>query len=469
MSRRTLWCVLIITTALTFAALERVTLHALDFRAFYCAGIGARQHANPYRTQPLQSCESNSTDQYYATFSRSVALPAPLPGYDIALFEPLTFLPFPAAKALWTLALAIAVAVSVIALVRFTRLSALTVFAALWLSLTFPAFEFGELIAIAVAAICVAALCAQRESWTAAAIAATIALVEPHLGLPVWLALLVWRPQARLPLISGAAMLALISYATLGYAENLEYFTTVLPLHALSEIGSDAQLSLSVVLHYAGVSDELAVRLGTLWYAAMMMAGIYLGGALARRFAEGGFVVAVPAALVLLGGSFMHVTDMAAALPLAMIASTRVPQYRYTSIGAIILLALPWWHLSLMIQQRQFLFGAMAAIVALYLALDLSKGNVTYALRWTAATLIVLFGLTAWYANSTHTFPAPVPTVAISRDYPEASWAWANAKFISTGTPASWALRIPSWLGLVMLAGGIAPFAFRKPIMVLQP
>ncbi len=466
MSSRRLWCVVILTSALTFGVLERTTLTGLDFRAFYCAGAAAREHKDPYRTQPLQRCEIENTDRYFTRFSRSVALPAPLPGYDIALFQPLSLLPFSVAEALWDCLIGLLVATALFALTGFTGLRGLTVFAAIWLSLAFPALEFGELIAIAVAGICIAALYAQRGDWKIAGAGAVLALVEPHLGLPVWLALFVWKPQARPALLTGAAVLIVLSLVTLGYAQNLEYFATILPLHALSELGSDAQLSSSVVFHYLGAPDGLAIRLGSLWYALMVLIAIALAGVFARRAADGAFLVALPAALGILGGSFIHVTDMAAGLPLATLAYARVPRYRNAIGAGIILLALPWWHLALMIGQHQFGFAAMAAVVAAYLAWDLFGESVSAALRWFTATSIFLVTVSAWYVASAHALQGAtqMPAIKIDPAYPEATWAWANAKFISTGSLASWLLRIPSWLGLSIVIAASCALLYRARI-----
>ncbi len=462
--RPALWHAIIIAAIVIFTALESATTSAFDFRAFYCAGAAVQQHANPYRTEPLHSCERDRTDGYFAAFSRAVALPAPLPGYDIAIFAPLSRLPFVAAKVVWNIVITIAIGIALLALVRLTGISFLAVFSALWLSFLLPSLQFGELIPLAVAAICVAALFAHQGRWAAAGVASAVALVEPHLGLPVCIALAFWAPKARMTLLACAAALALISIRTLGIAQNVEYFSTVLPLHALSEIGSDAQLSLSVVLHYLGIADTTALRIGAIWYAAVVVLAVYASRALARRCSDGAFLIAVPAALAVVGGSFIHVTDMVAALPLAMLAYARIPQYRLAFIGAIILLALPWWHLALLLHQRQYEIVPMTAAVGLYLAWDLSRRNVRFALGWSAAVLAALVGSNAWYVASSDAYhrTAPPVHIAIDRAYPEASWAWMNARFISTGLPASWVLRAPDWLGLLLLGGGLAAFIKRS-------
>lgn len=461
----------IVLSALTFTALESATLSGFDFRAFYCAGAAALAHHNPYRTEPLQTCERVRTDSYFATFSRSVVVPSPVPGYDIALFAQLSRLPFPLAKVLWNAVLSVAVGLAMIALLRLTGLSPPTVFSALWLSLAFPSFQLGELIAVGIAAVCLAAVYAQCGRWQAAAIAATIALVEPHLGISVWLALFIWRPQTRPILLGGAGLLALTSFVTLGMTENIEYLTTVLPSQALSDLASDAQFSASVILHYLGAVDATALRLATIIYGAMVLASVYLAQALSKKLEDRGFLVTVPAAFALVGGAYIHVTYMAAALPLAMLLYRRVPRQKRIFAAAIILLSVPWWFVGLMIDHKQAAFIPMAAIVILWLAWDLFEGNNRVALSWATVALSAFLGVNAWYFTSADAFHRDIPQALVTIDsrYPEASWQRANALYLDTGLPASWLLRVPTWSGLFIVTFASLVLSQRLSIRLRHP
>src|SRR5579884_4246568 len=100
---RALWIVLAACVLFAYAAAEIKTTNAFDFRAFYCAGRAVAQHADPYLSEPLHSCERTATDGYYRLFAARVALPAPLPGYDIAVFKILSRLPFAVAKNVWSI------------------------------------------------------------------------------------------------------------------------------------------------------------------------------------------------------------------------------------------------------------------------------------------------------------------------------------------------------------------------------
>lgn len=455
MAQRLGW--LFLAFALLYVAFEGVATTAFDFRAFYCAGYAVRLHADPYLTHPLHECEVARTDKTFGAFARAVTLPAPLPGYDIAAFVPFSLLPFAAAKALWTIVLAAAIAAAVFALSRLTEFPATFTFALLWLSLIFPSLAYGELIPVSIGGLCLAVWCAHERRWTGAALGAVAALAEPHIGLPVCLALAIWQPQTRELLIGALTTLAAISLATLGLHENLEYFTRVLPLHAVSEIGSDAQLSLSVILHYNGMSDAAATAFGSLWYAAMVLLGVWSCAHVARRFSDRAYLAALPAALSLLGGTFIHVTDFVAALPLALLLYRDLPRARAAIAGAVLAIALPWWHLALVLHQEGPLAVVpMTAAVAFYIAWTLTRGRTAAACIAACCALAILIGVNHWYVQSSDTYhraAGPIH-VSIDRRYPEASWAWVTQKFISTGTPASWALRAPSWAGILIAAFG---------------
>lgn len=448
---------LFLALALLYIAFEAVTTSAFDFRAFYCAGAAVRQRADPYLTQPLHDCEMTRTDKTFSAFARSVALPAPLPGYDIAVFVPLSRFPFAVAKGLWTLIVAAGAAASVFALARLTSLPQVFSFCLLWLSLIFPSLAYGELIPVSIGGLCIAAWSAHKHRWMTAALGAILSLAEPHIGLPVCLALAVWQHRTRALLLAGGAALAAISLITLGPGENVEYFTRVLPLHALSELGSDAQLSLSVILHYAGMPDSAATAVGTIWYAALAVVSITICGIAARRFADASYIVAVPAAFSVIGGSFIHVTDFAAAIPLALLLYRDLPLRRLLIVSAVVLLALPWWHLALLLHQGAFAMVEMAGMTAFYVAWQLLGRRILFALALALGVVLLLTGVNRWYVQTSdayHRTAAPVH-VSIDRRYPEAGWAWTNQKFISTGLPASWALRAPSWAGALIVAFGV--------------
>ncbi len=175
-----------------------------DFRAFYCAARVTSQGANPYLAQPLRNCEIGIGRNLFFQRNPGVTIPAPLPGYALAALVPLGALPFVIAATLWTMLLLCACAACIATLARFAAIEwqvALGVFA---LSLCTISLPFGEVVPLALACICTAAYFAWRNRWRTAALFAVGAMIEPHLGLPVCIALAVWAPPTRLTLVLGA-------------------------------------------------------------------------------------------------------------------------------------------------------------------------------------------------------------------------------------------------------------------------
>ncbi len=416
-----------------------------DFRAFYCAARVVSHAGDPYRTEPLRSCETSIGSQRFFEKNPGVTIPAPLPGYAIAALVPLSLLPFGFAATLWTLLLLLAWIACVAALARFAGVSweiALGVFA---LSLGVISLPFGEVVPVALAFICLSAYCAWRGRRRAAALCAAGAMIEPHLGLPICLALAVWMPQTRVVLALSLGGLAALSLALIGPAANLEYFTSVLPAHALSEVTRDTQYSLTAVLSAFGISQVTAVRAGMLWYVAMLAAGALAGGMLAKRTRNHAFLVCVPPAFAVFGGTFIHITQLAAALPAAALVIAYSARSRALAVVTLLLLAVPWvWAIS------PALILAPAFPVA-YLAWRYFKGNARVALLAGLGAAVLGFGLMELAVAAPHTItPAVLPS--IDPHLAEASWS-IFAHRSSTNSIAAWLLRVPTWAGLALLLG----------------
>lgn len=422
---------------------------AFDFQAFYCAGSAARAGADPYRTQPLGACEHRESAGTYAALPADVVLPAPQPGYDIAAFALISLLPFESAKAVWGALLAVAIAIAMLAAIGATRASPGEVVMALAVSLVFPALAFGELFAVFAATACAAMYFAAIGRWNAAGIAGALCLVEPHLGLPVCIALALWRPQTRAAMAASVVALGGISVALLGVRANVEYVTIVLPLHALAELGSDAQLSVSTLLHALAVPDGLATIGGAVFYVIAAVAGIVLGRMLAARSGSDAFIPAAASAFAAMGGTFIHVTELFAAVPLALLLVRARTKYCPAFTAALVLLAVPWY----MALERGNAagFAGLAALVVFYLAWRRTRsilgaaalGAVTCALLLAAPTVT---GLPALHARP------PLPIADAS--YPQAGWQMWIVRELSSGSAASWVLRAMSWSGLLLLGAG---------------
>jgi hypothetical protein len=415
-----------------------------DFRAFYCAARVASHGADPYHIEPLRSCEISLGRTAFFKRSRGVVIPAPLPGYVLAALVPLALLPFGAAAVLWAAIVILAWIACVATLARFARVPwevALAVFA---LSLGTLSLPFGEVVPLALAFIGMSAYFAWRGRWTAAALCAAGTMLEPHLGLPVCVALAIWERRTRVALGLSVCALGAGSLTFLGSATNLEYFVSVLPAHALSEIARDTQYSLTAVLYSLGAAQSVALRAGAVWYVAMLALGALLGGKLAGQTKNGAFLVCVPPAFAVFGGTFIHATQIAVALPAALLLiACPNKEGRTLALVALFVLAVPWsWVVS-----PAFLIAPLFPIA--YLAWQFWGGNVR-------AILVAAFAAAA-LSTLLIALPRPEPHAAVHNVVPvidarlaESSWS-TFTQASSTNGIAAWMVRIPTWAGLLLL------------------
>jgi len=446
--------------AVVVAALTALGLHSSvvaragfimgDFRAFYCAARVASHGADPYRTEPLRTCETGIGMSRFFEKNRGVTIPAPLPGYAIAALVPLTLLPFAAAAIIWTLLLLLAWYACVATLSRFAGIPWEMALAAFALSLGMLSLPFGEVVPVSLAFISLSAYFAWKGRARAAALAAAGSMIEPHLGLPVCIALVCWCPATRLPLAIAWAVLAALSVATLGVATNVEYFTSVLPAHALSEATRDTQYSLTAILSALGIAQSAAVRAGTLWYVAMLVAGTLVAETLAKKTRNDAFLACVPPAFAVFGGTFIHVTQIAAAIPAAVLLMNYAKRpYRELALLALLLLAVPWgWSISPALM--------LAPLVPIgYLTWRATNGNAIAALLAAIGAVILVFGLQELYTIAAPHFGTHLSAPKIDANLPEASWS-GYSRGNSSGTLAAWAVRLPTWFGLALLLGLLA-------------
>lgn len=416
-----------------------------DFRAFYCAARVASRGADPYRTEPLRACERGVVSPVFYRKNPNVTIPAPLPGYAIAALIPFSLLPFGVAAALWVALLLLAWMACIAALTRFAGVSWETSLAAFSLSLGALSLPFGEVVPLAVGCTCVAAYAAWSGRWRLAAIFASGAMIEPHLGLPVCAALAVWARATRWLLAICFTALAALSLVALGPAVNLEYFSSVLPAHALSELTRDTQYSLSAVLAALGFAPSAALRAGALWYVAMLVAGTLAAGKLARQTRNAAFIVCIPPAFAVFGGSFIHITQIAAAVPAAtLLAGSAQPRYRNAAVIALLLIVVPWgWVVSPAL--------IVAPIVPVgFLAWRYWGRSTTAVLVAALAAAALVFGLQHLYTAGGPHLGAHGVAPRIDPRLPEASWS-AYSRAGSAGSLAAWAVRLPTWTALAIL------------------
>lgn len=455
---------LVLSALIGFAMLSSRQVVALDFRAFYCSGMALREGHDPYRTQYLRACEAGATDESYVQMLSTVTLPAPQPTYDIAFFSLASLLPFALAKAFWGALIAASMFVAALTLIRLTRASPTTTLAVLAISLMGISISLGQIVPLYFAAACTAALLLKQGKPQWAGAAAALTLVEPHLGLPLCVSLALWERRSRLPLALGAGTLAVLGLATAGLNENLEYFRTVLPLHALSELDSDGQLSLSVILHALGMTGARAVQIGNLSYLAVNAIGVWAARPAALALQSPALLAALPAATAVVGGSFMHSTEIVAAIPLALLL---VPQPRYRAVfaGALVLLAIPW--LTSTDDPGSFIgwYGLCALSAGYILRVCAGLGNLA-----SAACAAVVFAalcemsFSYQHARALYMHTPHAALASIDERYPQASWARIVHETFATQSAPAWLLRAPTWARLVLLLGGTAAVTFRRPL-----
>src|SRR5271163_2268929 len=315
-----------------------------DFNAFYCAGDALRNHADPYRAEPLGSCERRTRPRAFEGGTPGLAMPAPLPPYALATFIPLAFLPFTVAGIVWSLLSLGALVVTVISLRRASGLPVAALTAAFILSDGYVSLCLGQIAPLAIAMLALATMFVAEGRDRLAAIAASLAMIEPHVGLPASLALFILRPRSRLVFAASAIVCGSLSLVVAGAASTLEYFRDVVPAHGLSEVANEKQLSFTYALHRLGVTQALALRAGEMWYLCALVLGVWAARAVSSRHrGRDGLVVAIPSALAVIGGPFVHIAQIPAAMPAALLLYAQSGRAERRALAvSIALLAVPW-------------------------------------------------------------------------------------------------------------------------------
>jgi hypothetical protein len=387
-----------------------------DYRAFACAGRIAGTAADPYRTEPLRTCERRSGLLAGRKDLARLAVPAPLPGYALAPFALLGRLPDVVGAALWLLISLLGAFLAIRSLIVVARVPPRIV----WLTLALPlavALVLGQLVPLALGALCFAALALERGRYGLAAAAAWVAMIEPHVALPALLALAIFVPRARLGVGIGAIVALVLSLALLGIGKNVEYLASVLPAHAVSELANEEQYSLAALLHFLGAPDAFALRAAELWYVVLLAAGLFVAQRLVSHGAPRALYVLLPAAFAVAGGPFVHVQQMVFAAPALLVIAGRVaPRARAVAL-ALILLAVPWGAFSLL----------LVATPLVAFVIGMSSGSLLRT-RPLAATVTGLLAAAFVAILAQSLVPRPDATAALApyadgRLLAEASWA----------------------------------------------
>jgi hypothetical protein len=411
-----------------------------DFFAFYCGGSVYASGADPYTVEPLRSCEN----ALLRTPQAILVVPAPLPEYDLAAFSLIARIPFPIARILWEILLALAFGVSVFYLVRLTRLDTPLVFATLFFSEAIPSLFLGQLVPIAAAALIVAMYCASRKRFACAALFTASTLIEPHLGLGACASLFLWVPRARLALLAclGAPFIAsFVGHLPL----SISYLRDILPIHILSEANREDQLSLTHLFILLGAALHAAVALGQASYILLLGISIACARALARRTGEPAFLIGIPPAFAVIGGPFVHIHHVAVAIPAALLLFTRIPRAQRIIGPAIMLLAIPW-------DAYLLLFHLMPIVMIFTMALAARLLRVSL-LRQACTALLVACVISAAVAAYVRPATANMKFAYASPNAP-AELIWQEHVRIqhSSNEILFLLLALPTWTGLLTTA-----------------
>ena len=429
---------------------------AYDFRALYCGGQAVLKHENPYRVEPVRSCEHT---EYPTTLFKNdvpawVILPAPYPGYALDLFSQFARAPYPIAKAIWLGLLVASIGWLVPVCARLSGWSPIvatlvllpTAFLSnIWLGSTPPL----AMLAVALAAL---AMLRGRPGWAVPPLA--LAMIDPHLALPAGIALAVIAPKARVAIAAGLCVLVALSLHAIGLPGNLEYFSDQLPMHARAEVFVRLQYSLTHLLAIGGVPVDAALRLGSASYAALALFAIYNAVRDARDNLGGARTIALPVAIVALGGTFIHNQEICLALPALFVlvrsAETKINRLLLT-IGFVGILFSPTVF-NLKYGLPTYILGCVAIAFALWPAKRIIAG---LSVAVVAGSLV--FGVRA-LPHKTFTDLAaaslaePPGIVSTTRsgvvwsDFLKARPSWTQED------PASIAMKVPTWIGLISVA-----------------
>lgn len=273
--------------------------------------------------------------------SRNIAIPAPFPGYVLAVFLPFAILPFMWSSIAWVVVSALAGVATFVNLRRLTRLDVLTLGTVVFTAAALPSIMYGNVTILAVAGLTYAGVALEERRPWMVALGLSVAALEPHVALAAIVGVFIWERRCRIPIAVACMAMSFLTFLTTGTFETLEYVRNVLPAHALTELANGEQLALSAILHQLGVNAHASVTIGNAQYAIFFIASIVTAGGAARTAGRSAFAF-WPCAAVIVGGTFVHATQIAFALPLAVTLFENQNVRRGFAGAALIAIGVPW-------------------------------------------------------------------------------------------------------------------------------
>ncbi len=420
-----------------------------DFKTFYCAGRTVLARENPYDAAPIGACERIRAPAPLFVAKSGFVLPAPLPGYAIAAFAAIGWMPFGIAVALWILLTVAATAVAVVLLRRLGAGDAWTILVACSIPLVAVSWLVGELPPFALLGIVLAAWGAREDNLLALCTGVALAMLEPQAGIAVALAAFALSRRFAVGTVLTLAALGAMSLAAVGIAGNVAYARDVLPAHVASELPAFFQYSFSWMLDRIGVAAPYALLAGRLqWIAMLCLTVLFARSAYARLHPECAMLAAPAFAVV--GGPFLHLDHIALALPAALWLASR--RGSWIDVAAVVTLAVPLLHVLLARETLVFV-----PFIALWLGWSYGRSLASGLVCALAAVGGVALGVEAFLqAGFGFTqVAASVHSTAIS----QAPWAQFVASHYVMSSWAIWAVKAPVWFGLVATAAGMVTFA----------
>jgi hypothetical protein len=325
-----------------------------DLVPFYCGGAVTAAHRDPYLVEPLRTCEHAIGPVFRK--GTQLVVPDPLPAYDQGAMALVSRLPYPFVQWVWFALEVAACAASAVLLARVCGLPLVTVACTLVISDLYTSSILGQVAAFSTFGLCLTGWSLANGRRVPLAIGLAFGMIEPHLGLPALLGVALWNTPSRVVALCVAGTLGIASLLALPVPVIVEYLTRVIPAHALSELNNQDQLSSAYALHALGASAGLALLLAKANYALALVLGILVSRRAAARFGAAMLPFGATA-FALLGGPFLHVTQLAAALPAALLVVGRSPSRPARAAAAI--LAVPWLNFATLLAVLPAVIGAL--------------------------------------------------------------------------------------------------------------
>jgi hypothetical protein len=238
-----------------------------------------------------------------------------------------------------------------------------------------------------------------------------------------------------LTLAGMGLVFAVVGLIAVGPAANATYFAQVLPVHQLSEVGDPIQYSLTWLLYEFGAAVRTAVTAGSLSYLLLLVVSVAITPRLTRAFNSRVPVVLFPPAAVMLGGPYVHVFQIAAALPFALYAALDWPATKFLRLNILEALVI--------VTLVLFLTPRRSAIARGGFALAACCAYVIFALGVNALPSTPLRPSTEANAIDTSRFD---PELASAQDLVfrrDVRWQLSS--------PQTVAAKIPTWIGLTLV------------------